>query len=234
LQGEKTINDALEAFFRTEYGQSMTQETSGFLAERLERLMPPVCLGLGYLPPYADGHKEAFKNTFWLVNRALRASPWPEDEESARALVADEYLLPFENESVDTVLVLHSLEFTPHYIDSTLREIWRVLKAGGRIFIVTARKFGLLPFVAGDLFTWSKLWPEFLLNRKLANAGFERITSTKIADFSNKPNEAALFRLWGKCYKNVLVLEAQKVVASPIGLAQTPLNGRLGPVGTFN
>jgi SAM-dependent methyltransferase len=210
----------------------MAQEISSFLVERLDRFMPSVCLGFGYLPPYTAEHKEAFNNTFWLVNRTLRASPWPEKGENVKTLVADEYLLPFENESVDMVLALHSLEFTSRYVDSALREIWRVLKASGRIYIVTANKFGLLPFVAGDLFAWNKLRPEFLLNRELASAGFERVASTKIVDFSNRPNKAALFSLWNKFCKNVLVLEARKVVASPIEPTQTLLSGKLRPVGT--
>jgi SAM-dependent methyltransferase len=56
--------------------------------------------------------------------------------------LVDEYELPLPDSSVDRVLLVHALEMS-HDATALLREVWRVLAAGGRILAVVPNRRGL-------------------------------------------------------------------------------------------
>jgi len=70
--------------------------------------------------------------------------------------------LPLANESVDRILLIHSLEHA-EYTRPYLRELWRVLAGGGRIFVITPNRRGLwaqmdeTPFGHGNPYTMTQL-----------------------------------------------------------------------------
>jgi SAM-dependent methyltransferase len=66
---------------------------------------------------------------------------WPTANPSLAALV-DEYELPLADSSVDRVLLVHALEMS-HDAPTLLREVWRVLAAGGRLMAVVPNRRGL-------------------------------------------------------------------------------------------
>src|SRR4029077_15468209 len=56
--------------------------------------------------------------------------------------LVDEYELPLADSSVDRVLLVHALEMS-HDAPTLLREVWRVLGAGGRLMAVVPNRRGL-------------------------------------------------------------------------------------------
>ena len=66
---------------------------------------------------------------------------WPTTRPALAALV-DEYEMPLPDAAVDRVLLVHALEMTTDAA-ALLREVWRVLAAGGRLLAVVPNRRGL-------------------------------------------------------------------------------------------
>src|SRR6266704_1080301 len=65
---------------------------------------------------------------------------WPSDRPALAALV-DEDELPLPEAAVDRVLLVHAIE-TSQNVGALLREVWRVLAAGGRLLVVVPNRRG--------------------------------------------------------------------------------------------
>src|SRR6516225_7080365 len=87
-------------------------------------------LGIGYPTPYLGLFREEAERCLAFMPAEQGVLKWPTARPTLAALV-DEYDLPLPDASVDRVLLVHALEMSE---DATalLREIWRVLNAGGR------------------------------------------------------------------------------------------------------
>ena len=68
------------------------------------------------------------------------AMTWPESRNNINALV-EESLWPIETESVDTAILLHSLEMSLNPPE-LLSEVWRVLKPNGIVLIFVPNRAG--------------------------------------------------------------------------------------------
>jgi SAM-dependent methyltransferase len=66
---------------------------------------------------------------------------WPVDGKNLTA-ISHETELPFETNSIDRILLIHSLEFTG-FLKPAFEEFWRVLKSNGRILVVVPNRMGL-------------------------------------------------------------------------------------------
>src|SRR5262245_6782241 len=66
---------------------------------------------------------------------------WPTNRPGLSTLV-DELDLPLPDAEIDRVLLVHALEMA-HDPVALLREIWRVLAAGGRLLIVVPNRRGV-------------------------------------------------------------------------------------------
>ncbi|MGB1156523.1 MAG: class I SAM-dependent methyltransferase [Alphaproteobacteria bacterium] len=79
-----------------------------------------------------------------------------------REVLTDDTLMPLDSEVMDRVILLHRLEHARRQ-DRTFREVWRVLKPGGRLIVVVPSAFGLwartptTPFAKGTAFTGLRL-----------------------------------------------------------------------------
>ena len=78
--------------------------------------------------------------------------------QTGRAFVTDDTLMPLDSEQIDRALLVHRLEHARRQ-DRTFREVWRVLRPGGRLIVVVPSAFGLWarmpasPFGRGRAFT---------------------------------------------------------------------------------
>ena len=81
---------------------------------------------------------------------------------TGREVLTDDTLMPLDSESIDRVILLHRLEHARRP-DRTFREIWRVLKPGGKLISIVPSAFGLwsrtpgTPFAKGRAFTGLRL-----------------------------------------------------------------------------
>lgn len=98
-------------------------------------------IGAGYAAPYLKKFKEdGAERVLCVMFSGLGVHHWPDDEDNLTCL-SDEADLPFETNSVDRILLIHSLEFTG-FLKPAFEEFWRVLKSNGRILVVVPNRMG--------------------------------------------------------------------------------------------
>jgi SAM-dependent methyltransferase len=98
-------------------------------------------LGIGYPTPYLGLFREEAERCLAFMPAAQGVVKWPSSRPSLAAL-ADEHELPLADAAVDRVLLVHALEMS-HDAVGLLREVWRVLAAGGRLVAVVPNRRGL-------------------------------------------------------------------------------------------
>ena len=98
-------------------------------------------LGIGYATPYLGLFREEAERCLAFMPAAQGVVKWPSQRPGLAALV-DELDLPLQDSAVDRVLLVHALEMA-HDPTALLREVWRVLAAGGRLLAVVPNRRGL-------------------------------------------------------------------------------------------
>src|SRR5690349_19813731 len=88
-------------------------------------------LGIGYATPYLGLFREEAERCLAFMPATQGVVKWPTADPTLTALV-DESEVPLGDSSVDRVLLVHAIEMTQD-APALLREIWRVLAAGGRL-----------------------------------------------------------------------------------------------------
>lgn len=115
------------------------------IRERIESLWPDTrfmrVLGGGYAAPYLPYFHEQSERTVCVMFRGEGVHHWPDDAANLTCL-ADETDLPFETNSIDRIVLIHSLEFTG-LLKPAMEELWRILKSNGRIIIIVPNRIGL-------------------------------------------------------------------------------------------
>src|SRR3977135_3615149 len=97
--------------------------------------------GIGYATPYLGLFREEAERCLAFMPAAQGVMKWP-TLRPGLAAPTDEMALPLADAVVDRVLLVHSLEMS-HEADALLREVWRVLAAGGRLLAVVPNRRGL-------------------------------------------------------------------------------------------
>ena len=97
--------------------------------------------GIGYATPYLGLFREEAERCLAFMPAAQGVVKWPSARPGLSALV-DELELPLPDAAVDRVLLVHALEMA-HDPGALLREVWRVLAAGGRLLAVVPNRRGL-------------------------------------------------------------------------------------------
>jgi SAM-dependent methyltransferase len=98
-------------------------------------------LGVGYATPYLGLFREEAERCLAFMPAAQGVVKWPTLRPALSALV-EEFELPLPDAAVDRVLLVHALEMSR---DATalLREVWRVLAAGGQLLAVVPNRRGV-------------------------------------------------------------------------------------------
>src|SRR3954452_24883144 len=97
--------------------------------------------GIGYATPYLGLFREEAERCLAFMPAAQGVVKWPSNRPGLAALV-DELELPLTDSAVDRILLVHALEMV-HDPAALLREVWRVLAAGGRLPIVVPNRRGV-------------------------------------------------------------------------------------------
>jgi len=98
-------------------------------------------LGIGYATPYLGLFREEAERCLAFMPATQGVVKWPSARPTLSALV-DEFELPLPDAAVDRVLLVHALEMS-HDPTALLREVWRVLAAGGQLLAVVPNRRGL-------------------------------------------------------------------------------------------
>jgi SAM-dependent methyltransferase len=98
-------------------------------------------LGIGYATPYLGLFREEAERCLAFMPAAQGVVKWPSERPALAALV-DELELQLTDAAVDRVLLVHALEVAQD-AGALLREVWRVLAAGGRLLAVVPNRRGV-------------------------------------------------------------------------------------------
>jgi SAM-dependent methyltransferase len=131
----------LRDFYSRRLGIVARQLINRGIRERWPDAKDQRVLGIGYPTPYLGLFREEAERCLAFMPAAQGVVKWPSANPSLAALV-DEYELPLPDASVDRVLLVHALEMS-HDAPTLLREVWRVLAAGGRLMAVVPNRRGL-------------------------------------------------------------------------------------------
>lgn len=222
----------LQRFYRTPLGQLACRH----LRRRIRAFWGEVghedILSIGYAFPYLRPWVTHCRSVTAATLALHGAVGWPAPYYS-RSLVVSEAELPWRNESMDRVLVLHALEYSG-YAGDLLQEIFRILTPEGKLLIVAPNRTGLwaqadhTPFGHGQPFT------QLQIERGLVQNGFTIAASGQALYFPPSRRHGWL-KLSGSIEKTgifcgfpcggVHLIEAAKHVPAPTrpGLAEPNL-----------
>ena len=98
-------------------------------------------LGVGYATPYLGLFREEAERCLAFMPAAQGVVKWPSTHPTLSALV-EALDLPLPDAAIDRVLLVHGLEMSQDAA-ALLREIWRVLAAGGQLLAVVPNRRGV-------------------------------------------------------------------------------------------
>src|SRR5256712_9851778 len=127
-------------------------------------------LGVGYPTPYLGLFREEAERCLAFMPAVQGVVKWPTDRPGLVALV-DELEMPLTDSAVDRVLLVHALEMARDPI-ALLREVWRVLAAGGRLLIVVPNRRGVWARLDTTPFGHGRPYSRGQLERLLTDALF--------------------------------------------------------------
>ena len=136
-------NDVVD--LRNFYAQRLGVAAKRFIGRGIRARFPDTrgmrVLGIGYTTPYLGLFREEAERCLAFMPAAQGVLKWPSTRPTLTALV-DELDLPLPDAAVDRVLLVHALEMA-HDPGALLREVWRVLAAGGRVLAVVPNRRGV-------------------------------------------------------------------------------------------
>ena len=127
------------------YESALGKVTRRMIRRRIRQLWPDVTgmrvLGLGFATPYLLPFMEESDRIIAAMPAGQGVLHWPADGDGLTVLT-DEMELPFEDLSMDRVLLIHALE-SAEPVRPLLREAWRVLASSGKLLVVTPNRRGV-------------------------------------------------------------------------------------------
>ncbi len=148
------------------YEGRLGQVAGRLIRRRIREIWPDVkserVLGLGYATPYLRPFLGEAERVIALMPAQQGVVHWPRVEPNLVGL-ADETDLPLPDASIDTVLMVHSID-SSEYVGALLREVWRVLASGGTLLAVVPNRRGIWarsevsPFGQGSPYTPRQLF----------------------------------------------------------------------------
>ncbi len=211
------------------YGTEMGRVTRHLLKLRIRALWPDLSgqrlLGLGYATPYLRQFGPEAERVLAIMPAGQGVLPWPPGEPGAVTL-ADEVELPFPDNSIDRVLLVHALESSDHAGDM-LREVWRVLSGGGRLLVVAPNRRGLWSHTERTPFGFGQPFSHRQLTNLLRRHSFTPLRAERALFFlplrwrpwlSMAPGWERIGHRWLGALSGVILVEAMKQLygAQPI------------------
>lgn len=131
----------LNEFYRRPLGDAARRMIQRRIREFWPDLRGMSLLGLGYATPYLASYQGEAERVVAAMPAQQGVMPWPKGRPGLVTLTESSEL-PFEDLSVDRLLMVHAVEHGEHR-RAMMREAWRVLSASGRILIVVPNRRGI-------------------------------------------------------------------------------------------
>ena len=130
---------------RNFYGHRLGAVARNFIGRGIRKRWPNTggqrLLGIGYASPYLGQFREEAERCLAFMPAAQGVVKWPTARPTLSALV-EALDLPLPDAAVDRVLLVHGLEMSQDAV-ALLREVWRVLAAGGQLLAVVPNRRGV-------------------------------------------------------------------------------------------
>lgn len=152
---------SLRQFYATKFGETARRMTMNAILQLWPDLKGDSLLGIGYTSPYLEYYMTQGGPVMVCMPAYQGAAYWPAGSAN-RVCIIDESALPFQENSVNRVLMVHSVE-NSEQISLMMSEIWRVLTPGGRVLMVVPNRLGLWshfsnnPFGSGRPFSMTQM-----------------------------------------------------------------------------
>jgi SAM-dependent methyltransferase len=151
------------------YDAPLGAVVASLLRERLAALWPDqrgqLIVGVGYATPYLGLWRDDATAIADVATdpRATRPAP--------RRCIADGSALPFDDLSVNRILLVHGLEVADE-ARRLLRECWRILRDDGRLLVVAPNRAGLWAHSESNPFGQGQPYSQGQVERLLQSAMF--------------------------------------------------------------
>lgn len=148
---------ALKEFYNSPLGRITQRNVGKCIRDFWPEIKNDNTLGIGFTTPYLLPYVEENRRVFACMPAAQGVIHWPLQSLNL-SLLADEGELPFPDNSMQHVLVVHALENSEN-TRQMMAEVWRVLAPGGRLLAVVPNRRGIWarapqsPFAHGQPFT---------------------------------------------------------------------------------
>lgn len=130
----------LRDFYDSSLGHVAEENISAVLKQIWPTTKDESVLGFGFAAPYLAKISESAFEAICFMPERQGVLHWPVVNKNASALIA-ETLWPLPDATLDKIIIVHGLE-TSLNPSALLKEVWRVLKAGGKIIVVVPHRGG--------------------------------------------------------------------------------------------
>ena len=131
----------LHEFYRDRLGLVVQR----LLRRRLRQMWPDLSgqtlMGFGYAGPLLKAYEEQNTRRFLVMPAAQGVMAWPEKGKPGAVTLAHEHELPFEDASVDRIILCHAMECSTQ-LSALMEEIWRVMAGQGRLMLIAPNRRG--------------------------------------------------------------------------------------------
>ena len=222
------------------YESGLGRTAQRMIRRRIRTIWPDVrdqiVLGVGYTTPYLRPFMGEADRVVAVMPASQGVSFWPAEGPGMVAL-GDEADLPFGDNTIDRVLLVHGLEGTEQ-LRPMMREIWRVLAGGGRVLAVVPNRRGLwaradwTPFGHGFPYSASQLKQvlrdTMFVPERTRHALFIPPLRSHFLQKTAPAWEEVGVR-WFKAFAGVTMIEASKQIFAGVSrrAAQQPVKRRL-------
>jgi SAM-dependent methyltransferase len=215
----------LRHFYQTPLGQMARR----LIRRRVREFWPDVrgqrVLGIGYATPFLRQFRDEAEHVAALMPATQGVVFWP-PEGPGLVTLAEEDDLPFADLTFDRVLVVHGFEGAERR-RPMMRELWRVLAAGGRLLVVAPNRSGVWARTERTPFGWGSPYSMTQLETMLRDHLFVPERSTRALYLP--PTQSRMLvraagawenvgRRWFPTFAGVNLVEASKQLYAPTGL----------------
>ncbi len=223
------------------YESALGQMARRMIRRRIRCIWPDlrgqIVLGIGYATPYLRPFIGEADRVVSVMPATQGVTFWPPEGPGMVAL-GDEADLPFGDNTIDRVLLVHGLEGTEQ-LRPMMREIWRVLAGGGRVLTVVPNRRGLwaradwTPFGHGFPYSASQLKQvlrdTMFVPERTGHALFMPPLRSRFL-LKTAPAWEEVGGRWCKAFAGVTMIEASKQIFAGVSsrrVAQQPTKRRL-------